>query len=150
MTFYVISGSTLGTAEAAAESIVEEYNQQHPETPAKVLHSPSLEAIADATRLVVVCASYGAGEFPDSFYPLAQQIEKADKPFPQLEKLLLIGVGSSDYDTFNGAIDLLANIFAAKDIHPVATPAKIDIVETFEPDVAAVDYFNLHADEFLA
>ncbi|RIY31116.1 hypothetical protein CKF54_07580 [Psittacicella hinzii] len=147
--FYVISGSTLGTAEVAAETIVEEVEQSFAKK-AELLHSPSLEQISDATHLVVICSTHGAGEFPDTFAPLAQAISKSEKPFPSLEKLLLIGIGSSDYDTYNGAIRELAKIFASKGIEPIVEPLLIDVVETFEPDLTALSLFTAHADEFFA
>lgn len=145
MKFYVVTGSTLGTSEAAGETLVEELSQ-----PATLLHSPNLEQIADATHLVFICSTHGAGEFPDTFLPLAQEIASSENPFPSLSKLLLIGIGSSDYDTYNGAIKELAKILASKGLEPVVEPILIDVTESFEPDLTAASLFKAHEDEFFA
>lgn len=152
MSFYIISGSTLGTAEDCASAIAQQYNQttESENLPVQVLHSPSLDKIADASRLVVVCATYGAGDYPDSFAPLAEAIAKSEKPFPALEKVLLVGVGSSDYDTFNHAIKNFAELLASKGITPVAEPLLVDIIETFYPDETVAEYFTANSAEFFA
>ncbi|RIY34725.1 flavodoxin domain-containing protein [Psittacicella gerlachiana] len=152
MKFYVVSGSTLGTAEVAAETIVEEFAKlpQGEQVEAQLLHSPSLEQIQDASHLVIVCSTHGAGEYPDSFVPFVEALEASEQPLPNLEKLLLIGIGSSDYDTYNGAIKQLAQVFKQKNLQPLVEPLLIDVSEDFTPDLTAASLFTANIDEFFA
>lgn len=144
---HIISGSTLGTAEIVAETISDYLKAKDVEH--LLHHSPSFETIEDATHLVVCCATHGAGEYPDLFQGFVQGLQKqGSKLTPQL-KLLLIGLGSTDYDTYCNAIVMLEQEFAKFNIQPVAELLKIDCSQSDElPEDLGLEYFKTHELKF--
>lgn len=155
MTLKIITGSTLGSAEDCATELADFISKNYQENP-QVVHNPTLEQVKDATHLIFVVATHGEGDYPMSFEGFAEDFAKAgsqgeaDAPLPQAQKILLIGLGSTEYDQFCGAIKKFAQLLAAKGYNPVSEPAYIDMADfSTHPDDTISAYFQAQAQAFL-
>lgn len=148
MNLFIISGSTLGTAEYAAEEVAKYCTSTN--IPHTLIHNPQLEQIKDATHLFVVCSTHGDGDYPELFFPLVEQICDSDAPFNPELKVLLVGIGSRDYDTFCNAIVKFNELMTSIGHQPIAEPLKIDVSDySQDPDALTLEYFQEHQQDFL-
>lgn len=151
MATYIVSGSTLGAAEITAETILDYLQNSKGLTDTILLHSPDFQAVCDATRLCIVCSTYGAGDYPDAFQNFVDGLKNKGNQLNRNLKLCLIGLGSSEYDTYCQAIVNLEQEFAKFGIHAVANPAKIDCCDSSTlPEDTALKYFTEVCTQFLA
>lgn len=130
----IITGSTLGGAEYVAdhlESCLTEKGFQ-----VALFNAATLADIQSQSTLIVVTSTHGAGELPDNIRPLFEDIENQPLDFSQM-KFGVVGLGSSDYDTFCHAVDIVENALKAKGATQVCESERIDTVTNFEHDETA-------------
>lgn len=130
----IITGSTLGGAEYVAdhlESCLSEKGFQ-----VELFNAATLADIQSQQTLIVVTSTHGAGELPDNIRPLFDDIENQALDFSQM-KFGVVGLGSSDYDTFCHAVDIVENALKAKGAQQVCESERIDTVTNFEHDETA-------------
>ncbi|QIW15300.1 FMN-binding protein MioC [Pasteurellaceae bacterium RH1A] len=133
----LITGSTLGGAEYVADHLVEVLGQQGFET--ELHNNASLADIDPQTPLIVVSSTHGAGELPDNIQPLFAQIEQGELDFSAL-KFGVVGLGSSDYDTFCNAVNIIEQTLQAKGATLVCPSCRIDVVNNFDNDATAEEW----------
>lgn len=127
----LISGSTLGGAEYVAEHVAEKLEEAGFST--QTLHGPELNELSLEGIWLVVCSTHGAGELPDNLQLLLQQIEQQQ---PDLSKVSFgaIGLGSSEYDTFCGAIRLLDQKLTHLGAERIGDRLEIDVTQHEIPE----------------
>lgn len=136
----IITGSTLGGAEYVAdhlESCLTEKGFQ-----VELFNAATLADIQSQSTLIVVTSTHGAGELPDNIRPLFDDIENQVLDFSQM-KFGVVGLGSSDYDTFCHAVDIVENALKAKGAHQVCESERIDTVTNFEHDETAEQWLEV-------
>ncbi|KLN97386.1 FMN-binding protein MioC [Moellerella wisconsensis] len=140
----LISGSTMGSAEYVAEHIEEELIARGFET--EVLHGPELEELPLEGIWIIVCSTHGAGELPDNIQPLAKQIN--DQQI-NLEKVSFgaVGIGSSEYDTFCGAIRTLDTLLQQKGAKRIGDRLEIDVQKHEIPEDPAGEWVKIWAND---
>ncbi|MBI6548144.1 FMN-binding protein MioC [Xenorhabdus lircayensis] len=130
-TITLISGSTMGSAEYVAEHMAEILENDGFST--KVLHGPSLDDLPLEGLWLVVTSTHGAGDLPENLQPLADTITQQQ---PDLSNVTFgaVGIGSSEYDTFCGAIRSLERLLEDLGAKRIGDRLEIDIIQHEIPE----------------
>ena len=133
----LISGSTLGSAEYVAEHLAEKLEDAGFST--EMLHGPELDELPLNGRWLVVSSTHGAGELPDNLQPLLEQIAEQQ---PDLSEVHFgaVGLGSSEYDTFCGAIKQIDDLLIARGAKRIGDRLEIDVTEHEIPEDPAEEW----------
>ncbi|CDG48499.1 FMN-binding protein MioC [Serratia symbiotica] len=133
----LISGSTLGSAEYVAEHLAEKLEKAGFST--ETLHGPELDELPLFGRWLVVSSTHGAGELPNNLQPLLEQIANQQ---PDLSNMQFgaVGLGSSEYDIFCGAIKQIDNILLARGATRIGSRFEIDVTEHEIPEDPAEEW----------
>lgn len=133
----LISGSTLGSAEYVAEHLAEKLETAGFTT--ETLHGPELDELTLSGRWLVVSSTHGAGDLPDNLQPLLEQIEEQ---LPDLSQVQFgaVGLGSSEYDTFCGAIQRIDDLLIARGAKRIGDRLEIDVTEHEIPEDPAEEW----------
>ncbi|WP_413721764.1 FMN-binding protein MioC [Sodalis sp. RH23] len=133
----IVSGSTLGSAEYVAEHLAGILENQG--FTATVLHGPELEEMALEGLWLIVSSTHGAGDLPDNLQPLFEQLE-TEQPSLANVRYGAVGIGSSEYDTFCGAIDAIDRHMIARGAVRIGEILKIDITQHEIPEDPAEEW----------
>ncbi|MDC9605813.1 FMN-binding protein MioC [Xenorhabdus griffiniae] len=136
-TITLISGSTMGSAEYVTEHIAEILENDGFAT--EILHGPSLEDLPLEGLWLVVTSTHGAGDLPDNLQPLADEITQQQ---PDLSNIAFgaVGIGSSEYDTFCGAIRSLERLLEDHGAKRIGDRLEIDILQHEIPEDPAEEW----------
>ncbi|CAI1959254.1 FMN-binding protein MioC [Serratia liquefaciens] len=136
----LISGSTLGSAEYVAEHLAEKLEAAGFTT--ETLHGPELDKLTLSGRWLVVSSTHGAGDLPDNLQPLLEQIEEQ---LPDLSQVQFgaVGLGSSEYDTFCGAIQRIDDLLIARGAKRIGDRLEIDVTEHEIPEDPAEEWVKI-------
>ncbi|OCA56648.1 FMN-binding protein MioC [Photorhabdus namnaonensis] len=136
-TITLISGSTMGSAEYVAEHMAEILEDAGFST--EMLHGPSLDELPQEGIWLVVTSTHGAGELPENIQPLAAEISEQK---PDLRKVTFgaVGLGSSEYDTFCGAIRSFDQILIESGAKRLGDRLEIDIQQHEIPEDPAEEW----------
>lgn len=133
-TIHLITGSTLGGAEYVADHLNEVLSAQG--FSVALFNQATFDDIKSAENLLVVTSTHGAGELPENIQPLFADIAAHKPDFSQL-KFGVIGLGSSDYDTFCNAVNIVTEHLITCGATAVCKPLKIDVTQNFDHDGTA-------------
>lgn len=133
----LISGSTLGSAEYVAEHLAEKLEEAGFST--ETLHGPELDELTPEGLWLVVTSTHGAGDLPDNLQPLLEQIEQQQPDLSQV-RFGAVGLGSSEYDTFCGAIRSLDQQLIAKGAKRIGKILEIDVTQHEIPEDPAEEW----------
>ena len=136
----LISGSTLGSAEYVAEHLAEKLEAAGFTT--ETLHGPELDELTLSGRWLVVSSTHGAGDLPDNLQPLLEQIEE-QLPDLSLVQFGAVGLGSSEYDTFCGAIQRIDDLLIARGAKRIGDRLEIDVTEHEIPEDPAEEWVKI-------
>lgn len=136
-TIHLITGSTLGGAEYVADHLNDVLSSQG--FTVSLFNQATLSDIQSAENLLVVTSTHGAGELPENIQPLFDDIT-TQKPDFSAMKFGVIGLGSSDYDTFCNAVNIVTEILTASGATTVCEPLRIDVVNNFDHDGSAEEW----------
>lgn len=127
----LISGSTLGSAEYVAEHLADKLEEACFST--ETLHGPELDELTLDGVWLVVTSTHGAGDLPDNLQPLLKQIEQQQPDLSQV-RFGAIGLGSSEYDTFCGAVKSLDQKLIAQGAIRLGDILEIDVIQHEIPE----------------
>ncbi|CNE31619.1 FMN-binding protein MioC [Yersinia nurmii] len=133
----LISGSTLGSAEYVAEHLAEKLEEAGFST--EILHGPELDELTLEGLWLLVTSTHGAGDLPDNLQPLLEQIEQQQPDLSQV-RFGAVGLGSSEYDTFCGAIHSLDQQLIAKGAKRIGEILEIDVTQHEIPEDPAEEW----------
>lgn len=135
----LISGSTLGSAEYVAEHLAEKLEAAGHST--TTLHGPQLSELSLSGIWLVVTSTHGAGDLPDNLQSLYDELSAAR---PDLSALHYgaIGIGSSEYDTFCGAVDKFDALLNDLGAQRTGETLKIDIQQHDIPEDPAEEWLG--------
>ncbi|WP_182074403.1 MULTISPECIES: FMN-binding protein MioC [unclassified Serratia (in: enterobacteria)] len=133
----LISGSTLGSAEYVAEHLAEKLEDTGFST--EMLHGPELDELPLNGRWLVVSSTHGAGELPDNLQPLLEQIAEQQPDLSEVQ-FGAVGLGSSEYDTFCGAIKQIDDLLIARGAKRIGDRLEIDVTEHEIPEDPAEEW----------
>ena len=133
----LISGSTLGSAEYVAEHLAEKLEDGGFST--EMLHGPELDELPLNGRWLVVSSTHGAGELPDNLQPLLEQIAEQQPDLSEVQ-FGAVGLGSSEYDTFCGAIKQIDDLLIARGAKRIGDRLEIDVTEHEIPEDPAEEW----------
>lgn len=133
----LISGSTMGNAEYVTEHLSEILSEGGFET--SLHHGPSLNDLPHDGIWLVVTSTHGAGDIPDNLQPFANEISANDLDLSKV-KFGAIGIGSSEYDTFCGAIRTLDQKLTEKGAVRLGSTLEIDIQKYDIPEDPAEEW----------
>ncbi|MBN5447807.1 MULTISPECIES: FMN-binding protein MioC [Serratia] len=133
----LISGSTLGSAEYVAEHLAEKLEDAGFST--EMLHGPELDELPLNGRWLVVSSTHGAGELPDNLQPLLEQIAELQPDLSEVQ-FGAVGLGSSEYDTFCGAIKQIDDLLIARGAKRIGDRLEIDVTEHEIPEDPAEEW----------
>lgn len=140
----IIVGSTLGTSEYVGDVLTEVLEEKGAHV--KLVNKPTIQDFTNATRLLLITSTHGAGEYPDN---LAACMDLLEQTKPELNgvRYAVVAIGDSSYDTFCGAgkrADVLLD-----DLHAnrIVKRLDIDILEHSLPEDPAkawlIEHFQL-------
>ena len=118
----ILSGSTLGGAEYVAEHLNDVLETQGFST--ALFHGPNLSDIENEKIWLIVTSTHGAGELPDNLKPLFDELANSQKDFSDV-RFAVVGLGSSDYDTFCYAADKVEQTLQAKSAVKICETLKL-------------------------
>ncbi|AHM76529.1 FMN-binding protein MioC [Yersinia hibernica] len=127
----LISGSTLGSAEYVAEHLAEKLEEAGFST--ETLHGPELDELTLDGMWLIITSTHGAGDLPDNLQPLLEQIEE-QKPNLSQVRFGAVGLGSSEYDTFCGAVRKLDQQLITQGAIRVGDILEIDVIQHEIPE----------------
>lgn len=127
----LISGSTLGSAEYVAEHLAEKLEEAGFST--ETLHGPELDELTLEGTWLIVTSTHGAGDLPDNLQPLLEQIEQQKPDLAQVH-FGAVGLGSSEYDTFCGAVRALDQQLIAQGAKRLGDILEIDVIQHEIPE----------------
>ncbi|ARB83212.1 MULTISPECIES: FMN-binding protein MioC [Yersinia] len=127
----LISGSTLGSAEYVAEHLAEKLEEAGFST--ETLHGPELDELTLEGTWLIVTSTHGAGDLPDNLQPLLEQIEQQKPDLSQVH-FGAVGLGSSEYDTFCGAVRALDQQLIAQGAKRLGNILEIDVIQHEIPE----------------
>lgn len=130
----IITGSTLGGAEYVADHINDVLTEQGFEV--ELFNQATLADIEGKSHLIVVTSTHGAGELPENIQPLFDDLANSTADFSSM-KFGVIGLGSTDYDTFCNAVNIVETALKAKGATQVCESLRIDVVNNFDHDATA-------------
>ncbi|MFC0229022.1 FMN-binding protein MioC [Serratia aquatilis] len=133
----LISGSTLGSAEYVAEHLAEQLEAVGLST--EVLHGAELDELTLSGVWLVVSSTHGAGDLPDNLQPLLEQIEQQQPDLSQV-KFGAVGLGSSEYDTFCGAIKRIDDLLLLRGAKRIGDRLEIDVTKHDIPEDPAEEW----------
>ncbi|MEG9476287.1 FMN-binding protein MioC [Mannheimia indoligenes] len=133
----IITGSTLGGAEYVADHLNDVLSSQGFEV--ELFNQATLADIEGKSHLIVVTSTHGAGELPDNIQPLFNDLAASSADFSAM-KFGVVGLGSSDYDTFCNAVNIVENALKAKGANQVCKSLRIDVVNNFDHDASAEEW----------
>ncbi|NDK99389.1 FMN-binding protein MioC [Photorhabdus bodei] len=136
-TITLISGSTMGSAEYVAEHMAEILEDAGFST--KMLHGPSLDELPQEGIWLVVTSTHGAGELPENIQPLAAEISDQKPDFSKVT-FGAVGLGSSEYDTFCGAIRSFDQLLIENGAKRLGDRLEIDIQQHEIPEDPAEEW----------
>ncbi|MGF1687536.1 FMN-binding protein MioC [Photobacterium japonica] len=96
----LITGSTLGGAEYVADHLADLLDQAGHDT--DIHNHADLNDLDIASVWLIVCATHGAGDYPDNIQPFMTQLRDTQPDLSGL-KYGVVGLGDSSYDTFCAA-----------------------------------------------
>lgn len=135
----LISGSTLGSAEYVAEHLAEQLEAAGFTT--EMLHGPELDELTLSGRWLVVSSTHGAGDLPDNLQPLLEQLAEQQPDLSQVQ-FGAVGLGSSEYDTFCGAIQQIDDLFQARGAKRIGDRLEIDVTQHDIPEDPAEEWLK--------
>ncbi|QIM67611.1 FMN-binding protein MioC [Mannheimia granulomatis] len=133
----IITGSTLGGAEYVADHINDVLSSQGFEV--ELFNQATLSDIEGKAHLIVVTSTHGAGELPDNIQPLFNDLAASSADFSSM-KFGVIGLGSSDYDTFCNAVNIVEESLKARGANQVCESLRIDVTNNFDHDATAEEW----------
>ena len=141
----VVIGSTLGGTEYVGDVLTELLTKQGAHV--TLVNKPTLASIKNATRLLFITSTHGAGEYPANLEPTMALLEK-EKPELNGVRYAVIAIGDSSYDTFCGAgkrADVLLDDLGA---NRIIKRLDIDILENPLPEDPAKEWLLTHYSRF--
>ena len=135
----IITGSTMGGAEYVADHLESCLTSKGFQV--ELFNQATLADIQSQQTLIVVTSTHGAGELPDNIKPLFEELENQPLDLSQM-KFGVVGLGSSDYDTFCYAVNIVENVLKAKDATQVCESERIDTVTNFDHDETAESWLE--------
>lgn len=135
----IITGSTLGGAEYVADHLESCLTAQGFET--ALFNQATLADIQNRSYLIVVTSTHGAGDLPENIKPLFEEIAEGALDFSAM-KFGVVGLGSSDYDTFCQAVDIVEKTLKAKGASLVCDSVRIDTATNFDHDGTAEEWLK--------
>lgn len=131
-TVTLISGSTMGSAEYVAEHVAEILDNSGFTT--DIQHGPELNDVPQQNSTwLIVTSTHGAGDLPENIQPFADALRE-QKPDLSSIRYGAIGIGSSEYDTFCGAIRTLDILLASLGAQKIGESLEIDIQQHEIPE----------------
>lgn len=130
----IITGSTLGSAEYVADHLESCLVEQG--FTVELFNHATLSDVQSQQILLVVTSTHGAGELPDNLQPLFSELAHSNLDLSQM-RFGVVGLGSSDYDTFCNAVNIVENALKAKGAVQLCESERIDVVTNFEHDETA-------------
>lgn len=134
----------MGSAEYVAEHMAEILEELGHET--EVQHGPDLDSLPREGLWLVVSSTHGAGDLPENIQPLAEQIESQSPDLSQVQ-FGSVGIGSSEYDTFCGAIHKLNTLLIDHGAKRIGEPLEIDVQQHEIPEDPAGEWVKTWAIE---
>ncbi|MEW2740237.1 FMN-binding protein MioC [Providencia sp. PROV130] len=140
----LISGSTMGSAEYVAEHMAEILEELGHET--EIQHGPELDDLTLEGIWLVVSSTHGAGDLPENIQPLFDSIEENA---PDLSEVQFgsVGIGSSEYDTFCGAIHKIDALLIKQGAKRIGECLEIDVQQHEIPEDPAGEWVKIWANE---
>ncbi|HEM6846734.1 FMN-binding protein MioC [Providencia rettgeri] len=140
----LISGSTMGSAEYVAEHMAEILEELGHET--EIQHGPELGDLTLEGIWLVVSSTHGAGDLPENIQPLFDSIEESA---PDLSEVQFgsVGIGSSEYDTFCGAIHKIDALLIKQGAKRIGECLEIDVQQHEIPEDPAGEWVKIWANE---
>ena len=138
--FQIIVGSMLGGTEYVAEACEETLQSLGHETQ---LHlQPKFDEITSINQTWLVCTStHGAGDYPDNIQSFVKDLTNNDQNLSSV-KLIVLGIGDSNYDTYCNAAKNLFNLLKSKGCKQLTQLKTLDMSQDIDPEMLAQQWIT--------
>jgi MioC protein len=142
--FQIIVGSTLGGTEYVAEAC--ERQLLALEHQAVVHFQPKFSQISQKDQTWLVCiATHGAGDYPENMIEFVKDLADHGKDLSST-KILIIGIGDSNYDTFCLAATKIQNLLLSKGCNEIIGIFTIDMKQDLDPEEVSRSWIEQNRD----
>ena len=133
--FQIIVGSMLGGTEYVAEACEETLQTLGHQTN---LHlQPEFRQILTVNQTWLICTStHGAGDFPDNIQKFTQDLISYDQDLSSV-KILILGIGDSNYDTYCLAAKNIKGILNSKGCSLISSLKTLNMNDDIDPEALA-------------
>jgi MioC protein len=133
--FQIIVGSMLGGTEYVAEACEETLQTLGHQTN---LHlQPEFRQILTVNQTWLICTStHGAGDFPDNIQKFIQDLISYDQDLSSI-KILILGIGDSNYDTYCLAAKNIRRILNSKGCSLISSLKTLNMNDDIDPEALA-------------
>ena len=133
--FQIIVGSMLGGTEYVAEACEETLQTLGHQTN---LHlQPEFKQILTDKQTWLICTStHGAGDFPDNIQKFIEDMRFSEQNISSV-KVLILGIGDSNYDTYCLAAKKIENILNSMGCNLISPLKTLDMREDIDPEALA-------------
>tara|TARA_B110000091_G_scaffold24477_1_gene23117 strand:- start:441 stop:884 length:444 start_codon:yes stop_codon:yes gene_type:complete len=133
--FQIIVGSMLGGTEYVAEACEETLQTLGHQTN---LHlRPEFRQILTVNQTWLICTStHGAGDFPDNIQKFIQDLISYDQDLSSV-KILILGIGDSNYDTYCLAAKNIRRILNSKGCSLISSLKTLNMNDDIDPEALA-------------
>ncbi|GAC67880.1 flavodoxin domain-containing protein [Gordonia soli] len=139
MSVVILYGTETGTSELVADAIADVLATDHDPS----VYDMSEFAVEDLDAedfLVVVCATYGEGEFPTGAEPFADELNEVEPDLAGL-RFAVFGLGDTIYgETFNRGGELMAELLTKYGATQVGEHARHDNSSAIKPAKLAAEW----------
>lgn len=137
MNIEIIVGSVLGASEYVAEACQQLLTNK--QISSRLHLQPVFDDINIQSPLLIISSTHGAGDLPDNIQSFVETLEsnKLDN-----NKVMIIGLGDSSYDTFCFAADTIAKTITDSGGSLCAPILKIDVLQHQIPEDYAIEWFE--------
>lgn len=123
----------LGGSEYVAEACEETLQALGHKT--QIHLQPNLAEISTKNQTWLICTStHGAGDYPDNIIQFVSDLRSNDQDLSSV-KLLTIGIGDSNYDTFCYAAINIKNILISSGCTEISPIKLIDMSQDIDPEL---------------
>lgn len=139
--FEIIVGTTLGSAEDAADHLADKLIENGFQT--NIHLHPKLEdlPVTNDSVWIMCTATHGAGDYPENIAPLALQLRDIAPNLTSI-KYSVIALGSKSYDQFCNAGRMIDRQLQQLNAEKVAETLEICTLETPLPEEAIDEWFT--------
>ena len=137
----IIVGTETGTAEYVADEVIELLEAN--DIKARATLEPELELLSTSGLWVVITSTQGAGDIPNNLQPFIQSLSDNNITLAN-NKLMIIALGDSSYDTYCQAGSKISELLLSLGIELITPIFQVDAMNEEMPEDLVINWLTDH------